>query len=94
MGNETLINIGKSKKAFDILNKSWSNLINNGLNFARIHANAIFRDGITQEFHFKLMEFTLFQFGIESNPLKLLKTKCTWHSWSSMFFEKMRMSSM
>ncbi len=94
MGNETLIKVGKSKKTFDISNKSWSNLIKNGLNFAGIHASAIFWNNITLEFDFRLMEFTLFQFGIKSNPLKLLKTKRTWPSWSSMFFEKMTMSSM
>jgi hypothetical protein len=34
------------------------------LNLARIYANAISWDNVTQEFHFKLIKFTLFQFGI------------------------------
>jgi hypothetical protein len=73
VGNEMLIKVGKSKKTLDILNRSWSSLINNGLNLTRIHANAISKDNITQKFHFRLMEFTLFQFGIKSNLLKLLQ---------------------
>jgi hypothetical protein len=43
MGNEMLIKVDKSKKTLDILNKSWSGLIKNGLNFTRIHANPISR---------------------------------------------------
>jgi hypothetical protein len=75
MGNEKLIKVGKSKKLLNISNKSWSNPINNGLNFTRIHANAISRDDVTQEFHFKLVEFTFFQFGIKSNLSKLLQNQ-------------------
>ncbi len=64
MGNEMSIKVGKSKKALDISNINWNNPINNGLNLARIYANAISWDNVTQEFHFKLIKFTLFQFGI------------------------------
>ncbi len=71
VGNVMLIKVGKSKKTLDILNKSWNSPINNGLNLARIHVNAISRDDVTQEFHFRLMEFTLLQFGLKSNLLKL-----------------------
>ncbi len=41
MGNEMSIKVGKSKKALDISNINYNNLINNGLNLARIYANAI-----------------------------------------------------
>jgi hypothetical protein len=71
VGNVTLIKIGKSKKALDILNISWSSPIN----LARIHANAISRDDATQEFHFRLIEFTFLQFGLKSNLLKLLQNE-------------------
>jgi len=69
-------NVDKSwhiQKKLDILNKSWSSIIKNGLNFTRIHANVIFRNDITQEFHFRLMEFTFLQFGVKSNLPKLLQ---------------------
>jgi hypothetical protein len=67
VGNETLIEIGKSNKTLNIINKSWGSPIDNGLKLVNIHMNAISRDDVTQEFHFKLMEFTLFQFGIKFN---------------------------
>ncbi len=51
----------------NISNRSYNSLINNGLILINIHVNVIFRDEITQEYHFRLMEFTLFQFGIKSN---------------------------
>jgi len=73
MGNKTLIKVGQSKKTLNISNKSWSNPINNGLNLTRIHANVISKDDVTQEFHFKLMEFTFFQFGIKSNFSKFFQ---------------------
>jgi hypothetical protein len=73
MGNDTFIKVKKSKKTSGILNKSWSSPINNGLTLMRIHANAISRDDVTYKFHFKLMEFTLLQFGIKFNFLKLLQ---------------------
>jgi hypothetical protein len=38
-------------------------------------ANAISKDDITQEFHFKLMEFTFKKFGIKSNLSKLLQNQ-------------------
>jgi hypothetical protein len=69
------IKVGKSKKTLDILNKRWNSLINNGLNLARIHVNAISRDDVTQEFHFRLMEFTLLQFGLKSNLSKLFQNE-------------------
>jgi hypothetical protein len=73
MGNEKSIKVDKSKRTLNISNRSWRSPINNGLNFTRIRVNAIFRDDVTQEFHFKLMEFTLFQFGVKSNLSKLLQ---------------------
>jgi hypothetical protein len=73
MGNETSIKVDKSKKTLNIPNISWNSLINNGLNFMKIHVNAISRNDVTQEFHFKLIEFTLLQFGVKSNLLKLLQ---------------------
>jgi hypothetical protein len=94
IGNETPIKVSKSKKTLDILNKNWSSPINNGLNLTRIHANVVSKDDVTQEFHFRLMEFTFLQLVIKSNSYNFSKTRRTWHSWSSMFFEKMRMSSM
>ncbi len=66
MGNEMLIEIGESKKTLNIINKSWGSSIDNDLNLVKIHANAISRNDVTQKFHFKLMEFTFFQFGIKS----------------------------
>jgi hypothetical protein len=41
--------------------------------FIKIHVNVISRNDVTQEFHFKLMEFSLFQFGIKFNLPKLLQ---------------------
>ncbi len=64
------IKVGKSKETLNIPNKSYSSSINNGLNFMKIDANAISKDNITQEFHFRLMEFTFLQFGVKSNLLK------------------------
>jgi len=57
------------------MNKNWGNLINNGLNVVKIHVNVIYKDDITQKFHFRLMEFTFLQFGIKSNFLDLLQDK-------------------
>jgi hypothetical protein len=37
--------------------------------------NAISRYDITQEFHFKLMEFTHFQFGVKCNFSKFFQNK-------------------
>jgi hypothetical protein len=31
----------------------------------KIHVNATSKDDVTQEFHFKLMEFKIFQFGVK-----------------------------
>jgi hypothetical protein len=59
MGNETLIKVDKSKKTLDISNRNWSSPIIHGLNFMRIHAHAFSKDDVTQEFHLKLIEFTL-----------------------------------
>jgi hypothetical protein len=67
VGNESLIEIDKSKKTLNIINKSWGSPVNNELNLVKIHANAISRNDVTQKFHFKLMEFAFFQFGIKSN---------------------------
>jgi hypothetical protein len=52
VGNETLIEIGKSKKTLNITNRSWGSLVDNGLNLAKIHVNAISRDDVAKEFHF------------------------------------------
>ncbi len=67
VGSEMSIKVGKSKKTLDILNWVWSSPINNGLNLTKIHENAISRNYVTQEFHFRLMEFTLLQCGVKSN---------------------------
>jgi hypothetical protein len=75
MGNELSIKVDESKKTLDILNISWNSIINNGLKLTRIHTNAIFRDDVTEKFHFRLMELTLFQFGIKSNLFKLLQNQ-------------------
>jgi hypothetical protein len=37
--NETSIKVGKSKKTLNILNRSWNNPINNGLNFTSNNVN-------------------------------------------------------
>jgi hypothetical protein len=70
MGNEMSIKVCKFKKTLDILNRSWSNPFNNGLNLAKIHVN-----DETQEFHFRLMELTLFQFGINFNLSKFFQNQ-------------------
>jgi hypothetical protein len=75
LGNETSIKVGKSKKTLNIFKRRWSSPINNGLNFTKIHGNAISRNDVIQEFHFKLEEFTFFQFGIKSNLLKLFQNQ-------------------
>jgi len=41
------------------------------MNLMKIHANAISRDDVTKEFHFRLMKFTL-QFGLKFNFPKLI----------------------
>jgi hypothetical protein len=61
VGNEISIKVGKSKKRLNILNKNYSSPINNGLNLMKIHVNVISINDITQEFHFKLIEFTILQ---------------------------------
>jgi hypothetical protein len=63
----------RAHDTLDISNRNYSSLINNGLILINIHVNVIFRDEITQEYHFRLMEFTLFQFVIKSNFLKLFQ---------------------
>jgi hypothetical protein len=59
--NESLTKNGKPKKTLSILNINWGSPTHNGLNPTRVHVNAIFRNNITQEFHFRLMESTLLQ---------------------------------
>jgi len=44
-------------------------------NVMRIHANVISKHVVTQKFHFKLMKFTLFQFGVKSNLPKLFQNQ-------------------
>jgi hypothetical protein len=39
----------------------------------KVHANAISKNNVTKEFHFRLMESTLFQFGIKTNFSKLFQ---------------------
>ncbi len=63
----------KSKKTLNILNRSQGNPINNGMDFMRVHANAISRDDVAQKFHFKLTEFTFLQLGIKYDFPKLLQ---------------------
>jgi len=75
MHNGLLIEIGELKKTLNIPNRSWGSPIHNGLNLMKIHANAISKNNITQEFHLKLIESTLFQFNIKTNFLKLLQKK-------------------
>jgi hypothetical protein len=48
-GQWNIDKIWRIQKKLDILNKSWSSPIINGLNFTRIHANAISKDDVTQE---------------------------------------------
>jgi hypothetical protein len=59
----------------NIANRNSSSPIDNGLNLAKIHADAIFRYDVTKEFCFNLMKFTFFQLGIESNFLELVQNK-------------------
>ncbi len=73
VSNESLIKVGKFKKTLKILNRSESNLINNGLGLTRVHANTISKDVVAQESHFRLMEFTFFQLGIMSDFSKLFQ---------------------
>ncbi len=68
VGNEIQENIGHFEQ-------SCSSPINNGLNLTRIHVNAITTNDVTQEFHFRLTEFTLLQFGVKSNLPKLLQNQ-------------------
>jgi len=72
---ESPIKIGELKKTLNIPNKSWGSPIHNGLNLMKIHVNAISKNNITQEFHLKLIESTLFQFNIKTNFLKLFQKK-------------------
>jgi hypothetical protein len=75
LGNETTIKVGKSNKTLDISNRSWSSPINNSFNLMRIHANVVLKNDVIQKIHFRLMEFTFFQFGIKSNFPKLFQNK-------------------
>jgi hypothetical protein len=75
MGNEMSIKVGKSKKTLNFLKKSYNNPIDNGVNFVKIHVDAISKNDVTQEFHFNLVEFTLPQFCIKSNLSKLLQNQ-------------------
>jgi hypothetical protein len=72
---EVLIEVFKSKKALNIMKKSWGNPIHDGLDLERIHVNAISRYNISKEFHFNLMEFAFFQLRIKSNFSKLVQNK-------------------
>jgi hypothetical protein len=72
---EMLIEVGKSKKILNIMKKSWGNPIHNGLDFERIHMNAISRYNISKEFHFNLMEFAFFQLKVKSNFSKFVQNK-------------------
>jgi len=74
VGNETLIEIGKSKKTLNITNRRWGSVVENGLNLAKIHVNAISRDDVAKKFHFGLMKFTFFQFSINLTSLSVSKT--------------------
>ncbi len=67
MCNETLIEVSESKKSLNIMNKTYSNAIHNGLDLTEIHLNAISKNNILEEFHFILMEYTVFQLCIKSN---------------------------
>ncbi len=73
MRNESLIEFNEPKKTLNISNRSWGSLIHNGLNLMKVHANAISKNNITQEFHFKFMESTFFQFGIKINFSKFFQ---------------------
>jgi len=71
--NDSLIEVGKPKKTLNITNKSWGSPIHNGLNLMRVHANVISKNNLTKEFHFKLMESTLFQFDTNANFSELFQ---------------------
>ncbi len=73
--NESLIEISKPKETLNISNKSWGSPIHNSLNLTRVYGNAISKNNITQEFHLKLMESTLLQFGINTNLWELFQNK-------------------
>lgn len=46
MCNETLIEVSKSKKTLNIMNRKWDNPIFNDLNRAWIHANALSKNDV------------------------------------------------
>jgi hypothetical protein len=73
--NESPIKDGEPKKTLNILNRIWGSLIPNSLNLTRVHVNAISRNNITQKFYLRLIEFTLLQFAINTNFLKLFQNK-------------------
>jgi hypothetical protein len=72
---EVSIEVFKSKKALNIMKKSWGNPIHDGLDLERIHVNVISRYNISKEFHFNLMEFAFFQLRVKSNFSKLVQNK-------------------
>jgi hypothetical protein len=72
VGNETSIKVIKFNKTLDITNRSWGTLVDNGLKLVRIHANAISKDDVIEEFHINLMKFTFFQLGIKFDFLELV----------------------
>jgi hypothetical protein len=94
VGNETSIQVGKSKKTLNISNRNKGSPINNGLSLMKVHANAISRNDVVQETHFRLMEFTFFQLGIMSNFSKFLQHKTYMVFMIYHVLEKMKMSSM
>jgi hypothetical protein len=55
------------------MNRSWGSPIDDGLNLMKVHVNAISKNNITQKFHLRLMESTLFQFGIKTNFSELFQ---------------------
>jgi len=63
MCNEMPIEINKSKKTLNIMNKTYNNVIHKGLGLTKIHVNAISKNNILEEFRFSLMESAFFNFA-------------------------------
>ncbi len=73
--NELLIKINEPKETLNIPNNNQGNPIHNGLALTKVHMNAISKNNMTQEFHFRLMESTLLQFGIKTSFSKFYQNK-------------------
>ena len=64
--NETPVEIRKTKERLNVFNLPWHRPILDGLNFGRIHGEAVFREDEPQIVDSVLVEFSFFRFTEET----------------------------